>query len=78
MIHHRQDPPSNAKIQAGVTWAKTDYSDKPQLTGLLNGIHTVICFSTAHADPGSVAQKLLIDSAIAAGVKRYAPNEWSG
>ncbi|KAE9378434.1 NAD(P)-binding protein [Stipitochalara longipes BDJ] len=78
LIISRKDPPASAKVKAGVTWAKTDYSDKTQLTSLLSGVHTVLCFSAAHADPGSVAQKLLIDSAIAAGVKRYAPNEWSG
>jgi hypothetical protein len=61
-----------------VTWVKTDYTDKAQLTGILSGVHTVLCFSSAHADAGSVAQKMLIDSAVAAGVKRFAPNEWSG
>jgi hypothetical protein len=27
-------------------------------------------------DPGSKAQKTLIDAAIIAGVKRFAPSEW--
>lgn len=61
----------------GVTWAKVDYGDRINLTKVLTGIHTVLCFSGAHLDPGSVAQKALIDASIEAGVKRYAPNEWS-
>ena len=59
-------------------WVTVDYADKSQLTQVLTGVHTVICFGAAHLDPGSIAQKALIDAAIAAGVKRYAPNEWSG
>lgn len=61
-----------------MTWVKTDYGDKVELIRILTGVHTVLTFSAAHADPGSVAQKTLIDAAIEAGVKRFAPNEWSG
>ncbi|KAF4628829.1 hypothetical protein G7Y89_g9329 [Cudoniella acicularis] len=76
LILSRKDP-STTESLPGVTWAKTDYTDKAQLTSILNGVHTVLCFSSAHTDHGSAAQKLLIDAAVAAGVKRFAPNEWS-
>ena len=61
----------------GVTWAKTDYTDKAQLTSILEGVHTVLAFNSPIGDPSSTAQKMLIDAAVAAGVKRLAPNEWS-
>jgi len=56
---------------------KTDYGDKEQLTSILNGVHTVLSFITPPLDPGSAAQKLLIDASITAGVKRFAPSEWA-
>lgn len=43
----------------------------------LTGVHTVISFIVAHLDVGSVSQRALIDASITAGVKRFAPNEWS-
>lgn len=55
---------------------KADYTDKPALTRLLTGVHTVLCFTSSYADTNSVGQKTLIDASIAAGVKRFAPNEW--
>ncbi|KAM0351706.1 hypothetical protein ACHAPU_002716 [Fusarium lateritium] len=62
---------------AGVEWIQTDYEDKSNLVKLLSGVHTVLCFFAAHLDPGSTTQKRLIDAAIEAGVKRYAPSEWA-
>ncbi|KAH7383148.1 hypothetical protein BKA64DRAFT_697599 [Cadophora sp. MPI-SDFR-AT-0126] len=61
----------------GVTWAQTDYSSVPQLTDILKGVDVVLSFGAAHEDIGSVIQKALIDASVAAGVKRFAPNEWS-
>lgn len=77
LILSRRDPPVIENLP-GVIWVKTDYGDKTKLTNTLKGVHTVFSFIVAHLDPGSVAQKMLIDASIAAGVKRYAPNEWSG
>jgi len=37
----------------------------------------VLSFITAQTDPDNIAQKTLIDASIEAGVKRFAPNEWS-
>jgi hypothetical protein len=62
---------------SGVTWAKTDYSDKKLLTSILDGVHTVLSFVGGPQDPGSAIQKNLIDAAVTAGVKRVAPSQWS-
>jgi uncharacterized protein YbjT (DUF2867 family) len=61
----------------GVTWVKTDYEDPEQLSKILRGVDTVLSFITTHLDPGSVAQKGLIDAAVRAGVRRFAPSEWA-
>jgi len=61
----------------GVEWVQTDYKDKQQLITILSGVNTVLSFIIAHADVDSVAQKLLIDASIEAGVKRFAPSEWA-
>jgi hypothetical protein len=61
----------------GVTWAKTDYSDKELLTSILAAVNTVLSFVGGSQDPGSAIQKNLIDAAVAAGVQRFAPSEWS-
>ncbi|KAL5322995.1 hypothetical protein ACEPPN_007521 [Leptodophora sp. 'Broadleaf-Isolate-01'] len=61
----------------GVTWAQTDYTSVTELTTLFQGVDVVLSFGAAHEDVGSVMQKALIDASIAAGVKRFAPNEWS-
>ncbi|KAJ5745613.1 hypothetical protein N7520_010795 [Penicillium odoratum] len=61
----------------GVTWIKTDYLDIQQLKQVLQGVHTVLSFVTEQDDPTSPKQKNLIDAAIQAGVKRFAPSEWA-
>ncbi|KAH7369494.1 NmrA-like family protein [Rhexocercosporidium sp. MPI-PUGE-AT-0058] len=61
----------------GVTCAQTDYTSVTELTTLFQGIDVVLSFGAAHEDVGSVMQKALIEACIAAGVKRFAPNEWS-
>jgi len=71
-----QDP-ATAETRPGVTWAKTDYTDKGQLTKILGGVHTVLSFMLNVENPSGSEQKVLIDSSIAAGVKRFAPSEWS-
>ncbi|OJI82976.1 hypothetical protein ASPTUDRAFT_31008 [Aspergillus tubingensis CBS 134.48] len=61
----------------GITWVKVDYNDTTQLTKALQEVHTVLSFITTQDDPGSTAQKNLIDAAVQAGVKRFAPSEWA-
>ncbi|KAG7289197.1 hypothetical protein NEMBOFW57_005560 [Staphylotrichum longicolle] len=63
---------------SSVKWAKVDYNNTTQLADALNGVDTVLSFIVAHSDPGSVAQKNLIDAAVRAGVRRFAPSEWTG
>ncbi|KAN0115166.1 NAD(P)-binding protein [Hyaloscypha variabilis] len=61
---------------SGITWRAVDYDNKNSLVERLQGIHTVLSFIQLLADPQNTAQKNLIDAAIAAGVKRFAPSEW--
>lgn len=44
---------------------------------MLRGVDTVMSFITPQTDPGSEAQKTLIDASISAGVRRFAPSEWA-
>ncbi|KAH7111903.1 hypothetical protein B0J13DRAFT_659448 [Dactylonectria estremocensis] len=75
LILSRKDAPPG-DVRPGVSWVKVNYEDRDQLTEILRGVHTVLSFIVVHWDPGSIAQKTLIDAAIAAGVKRFAPSEW--
>lgn len=61
----------------GVSWAKVDYENEAELVTVLQGVETVLSFIVAGGDPEGVAQKNLIDASIKAGVKRFAPSEWS-
>ena len=61
----------------GATWATVQYDNQEQLAAALAGVHTVLSFIVAHQDPGSIAQKTLVDAAVQAGVKRFAPSEWA-
>ncbi|KAJ4014180.1 hypothetical protein NW766_006432 [Fusarium irregulare] len=71
----RKNPADFPRLK-GVEWIQTDFSDKSELVGLLQGVETVLCFFAVHLDPGSENQKRLIDSCVEADVKRYAPSEW--
>lgn len=73
----RQDGPLE-NVTPGVTWVRANYDDAAQLTDILQGVDTVLSFIVAHSDPGSVAQKNLIDASVRAGVRRFAPSEWTG
>jgi hypothetical protein len=59
-----------------VKWQTIDYHDKGALVEALRGIHTVLSFVQLLSDPDQKAQKNLIDAAISAGVKRFAPSEY--
>ncbi|KAI1076593.1 hypothetical protein F5B20DRAFT_584016 [Whalleya microplaca] len=72
----RKDP-AQFPILPGVEWVQTTYEDRSELVRLLKGVHTVLCFFVVHLDPGNETQTRLIDAAIEAGVKRFAPSEWS-
>ncbi|KAH7257899.1 hypothetical protein BKA59DRAFT_471262 [Fusarium tricinctum] len=61
----------------GVKWIQTDYNDESELVEVLRGVNTVLCFFAVHLDPGCETQKRLIDAAVKAGVRRYAPSEWA-
>ncbi|KAK1756298.1 hypothetical protein QBC47DRAFT_451855 [Echria macrotheca] len=71
----RKDPP-DVKIP-GAAWIKTDYHDLDALAKILEGVNTLLSFIVADKDPGGVVQKNLIDAAVRAGVKRFAPSEWA-
>ncbi|KAJ5763788.1 NAD(P)-binding protein [Penicillium manginii] len=74
--HTHIDIPTH-KADLGITQMKTTYEDQAQLVEVLQGVHTVLSFLVTPEDPASIAQKNLIDAAIQAGVKRFAPSEWA-
>ncbi|KAI2615531.1 NAD(P)-binding protein [Hypoxylon sp. NC1633] len=71
----RKDP-SQYPPQPNVKWVQTNY-EKGELVGLFHGVETVLCFFPVHLDAGNATQKRLIDAAVEAGVKRFAPSEWA-
>ncbi|KAK0734697.1 hypothetical protein B0T26DRAFT_632843, partial [Lasiosphaeria miniovina] len=54
----------------------TDYQGHQTLLHALQGVHTVLPFIDAPRGQDGAAQKALIDAAVPAGVKRFAPCEW--
>ncbi|TVY56154.1 Oxidoreductase swnN [Lachnellula cervina] len=60
----------------GFSWRAINYNDKSELTEALRGIHTVLSFTQLLSDPENTTEKNLIDAAIVAGVKRFAPSQW--
>jgi len=77
LILTRKDPASTKNIP-GVKWVQTDYQNKEQLVRILSGVNTVLSFvSSGIGEDDDPTQKLLIDASIEAGVKRFAPSEWS-
>ncbi|KAL3481679.1 hypothetical protein BJX99DRAFT_218121 [Aspergillus californicus] len=75
LILSRKDIPTEPT--PGITWAKTNYEDTEQLADLLQGVHTVLSFVTEQESTSSPLQRNLINAAIKAGVKRFAPSEWA-
>lgn len=65
-------PDMNSKIEQRVI----DYQDTGDLVNVLHGVHTVLSFIQLLSDPDQKAQRNLIDAAIKAGVKRFAPSEY--
>ena len=68
---------STEDSRLGVTWRSVTYANKSDLIEALRGIHTVLSFVQVMTDPENRSQKNLIDAAIIAGVKRFAPSEWA-
>lgn len=64
------------KSTPGTTLRAVNYDDKSDLVEALQGTHTVLSFIQLLSDPENKSQKYLIDAAIVAGVKRFAPSEW--
>ncbi|KAJ6442815.1 GTP-binding protein ypt4 [Purpureocillium lavendulum] len=76
LLLSRQDAPTEGTAP-GVRWIRTKYEDTQELAAVLQGVHTVLSFIVVHSDIGNVSQRNLIDAAIQAGVKRFAPSEWA-
>ncbi|KAH7156641.1 hypothetical protein EDB81DRAFT_867640 [Dactylonectria macrodidyma] len=69
----RKDAP-NGELPSGVTWVKTTYEDVAELANILDGVETVLSFMDNSA---AATQRNLIDAAVQAGVRRFAPSEWA-
>ncbi|KAK7911073.1 NAD(P)-binding protein [Apiospora marii] len=63
-------------LPSGTKWLTVDYRDKNGLVQGLQGIHTVLSFVQLLSDPNQESQRNLVDAAIQAGVKRFAPSEY--
>ena len=67
---------SQALTTPGTRTHLVDYTDKNGLVDVLSGVHTLLSFVQPLADADGQAQRNLIDAAILAGVKRFAPSEY--
>lgn len=56
---------------------QVDYQKVESLTAALDGVNVVLSFIVTIADKDNIAQKTLIDACIKAGVRRFAPSEWT-
>ncbi|KAI0123737.1 hypothetical protein BJ170DRAFT_640213 [Xylariales sp. AK1849] len=74
-ILSRREAPTTP-ITTGIQWQTVDYDDKTGLVEALRGVHTLLSFVQLLSDPDQKSQKNLIDAAISAGVKRFAPSEY--
>ncbi|KAL2272962.1 hypothetical protein FJTKL_05680 [Diaporthe vaccinii] len=72
----RRNTRSVDTIPSGVHWRIVNYENKKDLVEALQGIHTLLSFVQLLADPTNQSQKNLIDAAITARVKRFAPSEY--
>lgn len=69
-------PPVANEIINGVAKHVVDYDDIDDLVAALHGVHTVLSFIQVLSDVNQKSQRNLIDAAILAGVKRFAPSEY--
>lgn len=63
-------------VPSGIHWRVVNYENKKDLVEALQGTHTLLSFVQLLADPTNQSQKNLIDAAITARVKRFAPSEY--
>ncbi|RVD88990.1 uncharacterized protein DFL_000014 [Arthrobotrys flagrans] len=75
-ILSRKGPPTPTPPPLEISWKTVDYSNKEDLANALHDTHTLLSFIQTLSDPDQISQKKLIDAAIAAGVKRFAPSEY--
>ncbi|KAI0377878.1 NAD(P)-binding protein [Hypomontagnella monticulosa] len=75
-ILSRREVPTTTTIAPEIQWQVVDYDDKKLLVEALRGTHTLLSFVQILSDPDQKSQKNLIDAAIAAGVRRFAPSEY--
>ncbi|KAF5980755.1 hypothetical protein FCOIX_4659 [Fusarium coicis] len=67
-----------ADLPKGVAWRQVDYNDKSALVDAVKGIDTVLSFlAMFNQNEAFELHKKLIDAAIEAGVRRFAPSEWA-
>ncbi|KIL87120.1 hypothetical protein FAVG1_09674 [Fusarium avenaceum] len=65
-------------LPKNVAWTQVDYDDKPSLVDAMKGIDTVLCFvAIFDTNVAFELHKKLINAAIEAGVRRFAPSEWA-
>ncbi|KXJ85765.1 hypothetical protein Micbo1qcDRAFT_221592 [Microdochium bolleyi] len=61
----------------GVAVTVVNYDDPSSLQHVLAGTHTLLSFLQLLSEAGQIAQRNLIEAAVAARVKRIAPSEWA-
>lgn len=71
-----QDP-AQFPQQPGVTWARVSFEDKAELVEQFQGVDVVLNFIVVNNDPENTVGRLLVDAAVEAGVRRFAPSEWA-
>ncbi|RBR24374.1 uncharacterized protein FIESC28_02864 [Fusarium coffeatum] len=78
IILSRKDA-AQKEVAPGVKWFKSNYESVDELVKVFDGVHTVLSFISVPAGDTTAwpAQRNLIDAAVKAGVKRFAPSEWS-
>ncbi|KAI0886562.1 NAD(P)-binding protein [Annulohypoxylon maeteangense] len=76
IILSRKEAPTGIPDAPKLKWQVVDYNDKKGLVEVLRGTHTLLSFVQTLSDPDQKSQKNLIDAAIEAGVKRFAPSEY--
>ncbi|KAI9150303.1 Oxidoreductase BOA1 [Paramyrothecium foliicola] len=64
-------------VKVNVKWTRASFTDKSELVALLRGVDVVLNFIVVNTDHENTVGKLLIDAAVEAGVKRFAPSEWA-
>ncbi|KAI1774506.1 hypothetical protein F4818DRAFT_442008 [Hypoxylon cercidicola] len=74
-ILSRKEAPTTP-IASEIHWKIVDYDNKKSLVEALRETHTLLSFVQVLSDPDQKSQRNLINAAIAAGVKRFAPSEY--